>query len=255
MKTLTGLTATAILLLTTSIHAATSTQTVDLDGVDDLYFAGDVEVVLTQGNNNEAVVEFDEKDKDKVDISVSGSKFVIKRNSGFWDFWRHSDSVKVTVVAELENLASMEISGATKVRAGDINAEELRVKASGASEFNIGSIEAEELHIGLSGASNVALGDVAIERMSAHLSGASRIEANGTGTAQSLRIEASGASHFVAKDVVASDVSVHASGASNMTLNASDHLKVNLSGASNLRYGGAPSTDIHTSGASNISTF
>lgn len=228
---------------------------VDLSGVDELYFSGDVNVELSQGARNQATVEFNEDDQEKVEVIVKGNKFVIKRNSNFWDFWRNSDSVVVSVKAELENITLIESSGASKVVAEQITAQGLQVKASGASELHFDNLGANTLKLGLSGASSVTAGDINAQQLKADISGASRVELTGSGEVNTLKVDASGASQFRAKDIVVSEASVHGSGASNFTVNVTDQLNANLSGATNLQYGGSPRTDVHTSGASNISAL
>lgn len=242
--------------LVQSAHAADNAkETLDLSGVSKVRFSGDVKVEFTHSGKNQALVEYAEKDADKVAVRVEKNTFVIERKGGFWDFLRSQNSIEVKVSLSLNDLQHIDLSGASQWQAKRLEAEELAVKLSGASHFSVQELAVDTLHLGASGASNTWGSEWRAHDITFDLSGASAIHLDGDGQANSISLHGSGASKLRADSLHVSYAKIHLSGASESSLAVSERLQADLSGASNLRYRGQPQTKFQTSGASNISTF
>ena len=111
-------------------------------------------------------------------------------------------------------------------------APQLKLEASGASRINASSVRAEQIAVGASGASHVFLGGGA-GKLDADLSGASHLEARGL-TTRTAEVEVSGASSAELTGQEA--VSGSASGASHVKVWGNPpKLAVETSGASSVK--------------------
>jgi hypothetical protein len=183
------------------------------------------EVVLTQGNKNEVIVEADDNIMDQIDVSVKSNKLVVKTNGNI----RNPKKMKLYIT--FQSVEAMNFSGASKASATT-------------------PIKANQLKIDLSGASKLDL-EINTSSLSLDLSGASRCELKGS--ADEFKIDTSGASRIGAFGLQTKTTKVSASGASKIEVSVSHNLSVSASGASNIQYKGAGSiSNISTSGASNV---
>lgn len=192
------------------------------------------DVFISQGDEEIVAVSASEE-KYKADIKVEVVNGVLKirfeKEGKFWKGW-NSEKVRLRAYIGVKNLDKLSASGACDIRVrGTLNADNLTVNLSGASDLKEGNINAkkldadisgasamnisgaaQELHVEASGASDFKGFDFSVDYCDAHAAGASRINIT-----------------------VNKELSAHASGASDVHYKGNGLIKdIKTSGASNV---------------------
>jgi hypothetical protein len=193
------------------------------------------DVFISQGNEEVVAVSASEE-KYKADIKVEVKDGVLRirfeKEGMFWKGW-NTDKVKLRAYISFKNIDKLTASGACDVRIqGSVKADNLTVNLSGASDLKEGNINAKtlnadlsgasamnisgsagELHVEASGASDFKGFDFSVDSCDAHATGASRINIT---VNKVLSARASGASDVHYKgDGLIKDIKT--SGASNVS--------------------------------------
>ena len=189
-----------------------------------LEVSGAFDVILTQGDKCEVVIEADADVIDNVITSVSGSKLEISvKNCP-----NHVDVL--TAYLTFKNLEDIELSGAVELKTETrLKTDKLFLDVSGATETEL-MLEVNSFESDCSGASEMTL----------------------SGFAQSVDMDISGASEVDALELEATDFDLEVSGASEARVYVKNELRVESSGASEVRYKGSPKVYSESSGASTI---
>ena len=136
-----------------------------------------------------------------------------------------------------EKNCEIELSGASKVRLGEVNANVLDLNMSGASELVLaGSYDI--IKTDLSGATKTFLSSGSAKKVEVEISGASKL--NLSGKAEVANLEVSGASHFEGSEFQAKEAVVEISGAAKAQINVQKRVSGEVSGASSFTYTGNP---------------
>ncbi|MBP5390739.1 MAG: DUF2807 domain-containing protein [Bacteroidales bacterium] len=135
-----------------------------------------------------------------------------------------------------EKQCKIDLSGASKVRLGKLNADKLLIDASGASEL-VTAGGSNSLVIDASGAAKLFL-TVSASKLNADLSGASKVDIKGS--ADETVLDCSGASNFEGEAFQTKTCTVDLSGASKTLIGVKKAIKGEVSGASTLIYIGDP---------------
>ena len=157
-----------------------------------------------------------------VEIEINGMMFTYMDLSG-------------AVVCKMGNVnceekASYNLSGASILNAGIVNANSITVELSGASQFNVEELISNDCKIGASGAS----------------------QTNAKGTIKNANIVLSGASMFKSFDCIIDTLSANLSGASQLSATVTKSITGSASGASMILYDGNATETVEVSGASQI---
>lgn len=239
---------------------------------------------VTEGRSGKVTVVYDDMIETFLDLEIiyrDGtlrlSRTIRDRKSekkfGAWA--SRSDSKRVDVYLEMDNIRSIsisgaahiafegtfkandldiDISGASSLKALQINGKSMEVDCSGASKVSVSGNFSKEVGIEVSGASKLAYsGDS--ETLEADMSGASSFKCEGNystaditcsgasnaelaGNVGNVEYECSGASGIDAKDFIARTVSVELTGACKADVHASDDIYYNVSRSSKVTYYG-----------------
>ena len=192
------------------------------------------DVFISQGDEEIVAVSASEE-KYKPDIKVEVDNGVLKirfdKEGKFWKGW-NSEKLRLRAYISVKNIDKITASGACDIRVqGSLNCDDLTVNLSGASDLKEGNIKAkkldadlsgasamnitgsaEDLHVEASGASDFKGFDFSVDYCDAHANGASRISIT-----------------------VNKELSAHASGASDVHYKGGGLIKeIKTSGASNV---------------------
>ncbi|GJM30914.1 MAG: hypothetical protein DHS20C17_35490 [Cyclobacteriaceae bacterium] len=189
---------------------------------------GAFNVVLNQSGKHQVVIEAEDDIIEKVRTEVKGSVLHIDMK---WD-WSWGDNHEVTIYIDFDQLESLEVSGASEVKAEtSIRADDLDIRVSGAGDMTL-EIDSESLEVVVSGA-----GDLDI-----------------SGTTKTQNVRLSGAGDYKAQNLKSRYTQAKASGAGSAVVFASEEIDAYASGAGSVKYYGNPERVISdASGAGSIS--
>ena len=213
------------LLFIGAINAQTEERVVG--DFQDLKVSNDLEIVLTQGEENKlSIIGVSAEDLEKIISAIENGVLSISTKGKI----KSNDNVKVLIT--FKNLKSIEQSGTSEISSTNtIKEDDFSLKGSGASEVDL-NLEVNDLSADYSGASNIKL----------------------TGTATNFDVKLSGASDLKAAELIAKNVVVDISGASDVKVYANESISGKASGASSINVKGNPSVrNIESSGASSAS--
>lgn len=204
-----------------------------LSGFDALDFSGAFELEITQQEDYSIELEVPDYLEPYLRVSVNGHTLHI----GYRQVpvkLRKLRSERSRARIGMPHIGEVDMSGASKLMAADLNSPELEIECSGASEIQL-SGKFGKFSLSCSGASKSSL----------------------EGSADEMELECSGASRIEAVNFLAKRVDIEVSGASSATVNASESLEIECSGASRIRYKASPETRLRvsSSGASKVSEF
>ncbi|MCJ7605630.1 MAG: DUF2807 domain-containing protein [Dehalococcoidales bacterium] len=190
-------------------------------------------------------IEAGENLLDKLDVSVSGEKLIIRV-----DGWSFNFSETRKAVITMPVLEGLDLSGASRTVAnGFYSSEDFDLEVSGASNLAM-DMKTGNCEMNISGASRVT-GSLVAGDIDMEVSGASNINLDGSGS--DIKAGVSGASRIDMDGFRVEDADVDLSGASSGSLDIYGTLDATLSGASRLTYSGEPSLGrIETSGGSSV---
>ncbi|MBL4594764.1 MAG: DUF2807 domain-containing protein [Flavobacteriales bacterium] len=215
----------SLLMLTNAFAQVEENRTVEDFQV--LNVSNALEVVLTQGETNEVIIEgATPEDIAKVKTEVKDGKLILYTKGK--TKWKANIKVLIT----FKDLQRIEQSGASEISTTNaIRTEDFSIKGSGAIEADL-ELEVNRLSIDFSGASDIKL----------------------SGTAESFDLTLSGASDLKASGFKAKNVKVDISGASDVRVYAEESITGKASGASTINVQGNPSErNIETTIASSSS--
>lgn len=184
------------------------TETRDLPKFTAVDFGGAIEMEIVAQKTQSVEIETDDNILPLITTEVKGGTLYISNQQRInW----HS---KVKVRISVEDLDSLDISGASKTVATNIKSDNFKVSVSGASKVKLEG-EASSFNADASGASRIDADNLKAAKVDAHASGASKISVF---AAESIRADASGASGITYSGNPKS-VSKHSSGASSVSSN------------------------------------
>ncbi len=184
------------------------TETRDLPKFTAIDFGGAIEMEVTAGKAQSVEIETDDNILPLITTEVKGDTLYISSQKRY----RNSKSVRVRI--NLEELNSLEVSGASKAVATDVRSDNFKVNVSGASKVKLAG-EGASLTADASGASRVEAENFKAVKVAAHASGASRVLVFASET---VKADASGASN-VTYSGNPKNVTKHSSGASSISSN------------------------------------
>jgi Putative auto-transporter adhesin, head GIN domain len=192
------------------------------------------DVFISQGDEEVVAVSASEE-KYKADIKVEVRDGILRirfeKEGKFWKGW-NTDKVKLRAYISFKNIDKLTASGACDIRIqGSIKADNLTVNLSGASDLKEGNINAKKLNADISGASSMNISGSA---------GELHVEANGASDFKGFDFSvdycdahATGASRI--NITVNKELSARASGASDVHYKGDGLIKdIKTSGASNV---------------------
>lgn len=271
------LTLTVVVLALFNAGAEEKTRTFSFGDIESLDVNFCYQVHVTKGNSGSVKVVYDSAYEGfiVVDYNSNTRSLEISNDKKMPRKLTTGRLPQIHVYLEMDEIASLEISGAASVTfAGEYKGEDIRVELSGASKLNDLTIKGESLRLTCSGASNGSIagrfaGNIDIDlsgasrlncncngrEFSAEVSGASRLEFAGEydtadvrcsgasssrmeGSAKDAEFECSGASKIEAKKFITRNLRTDLSGASRAEVHATTSLVYSISKACKIVYYG-----------------
>jgi hypothetical protein len=196
------------------------------------------ELVITQGEQESLTIEAHPDVIPKIKTEVREGKLVIKIGGTWMDKLGHALSTSLTrqwikYNLTVKKLTGLEIAGAVRVNASDIQTDRLALKLSGAGHVKIKALSAEVLEVDSPGAGAI----------------------NISGKVREQRIAMSGAGSYKAPKLESQHASVDIRGAGQATVWAAEDLDVTISGLGSVEYYGTPTLKKSVSGLGTVTSL
>lgn len=189
----------------------------------DLNGAG--ELIITQGNKESVTIEAPDNYMSNIKTSISNNKLSI----GFTNnMLMTSQSIKIYVT--VKDINSINVSGAGKINAQNLNANSLIININGAADSVLNNLNAQILNT--------------------TISGAGRMTVSGNVNQQSVQIM--GAGEYNANNLQSKIASININGGGKATVKVSDTLNAIINGAGQISYIGSPKITQQINGAGQI---
>ncbi len=125
-----------------------------------------------------------------------------------------------------------------------------RVAVSGAGKVEATGLTADDLELTVSGSADIAVDGLAVRALLARVSGRGTFRL--TGRAEQVRLRISGAGDVEAGELASDEAEVRISGQGNVTVRVARALDVRISGLGNVRYHGDPAVTQQISGSGTV---
>ncbi|WP_422358649.1 head GIN domain-containing protein [Reichenbachiella sp.] len=205
-----------MLLSTTMIGVAQEKETRKFDDFSSIEVGEAIELIITQGDKNEAVVEVDDIDLDDVITEIRGSELNIERKNS--------------------NRNNSNNRGEVVVRLTYKNIDEISV-SSAASVFSKSKIKTDDFEVNASSAGRIEL-DLDVSDLEVNVSSAGSIELSGT--CASLDLDASSAGKFEGYDLMCGAIKADVSSGGSGEVSVKERLEVDAGTGGSLYYKGDP---------------
>jgi len=204
-------------------------ETREVSNFDKVELSGVGTIYITQGDEEALEIEAEDNLLRYIKSSVRGSTLVIGFEDDQWtQVIQPTEPIKYFLT--LKDITKIELSGAGRVIAEQIETTELRIVSSGAGDIQIDNLSADDLIVDLSGAGNCEIG----------------------GQVTDQQITISGAGNYSAESLETEATSIQVSGMGSSEVWANDALNIEISGAGNVKYYGSPHVSQEISGVGNI---
>ncbi len=205
-----------ILLSMTMVGVAQEKETRSFDSFSSIEVGEAIELIITQGNKNEAVVEVDDIELDDVITEIRGSELNIERKNSN----RNNSNNRGEVVVRLtyKNIDEISVSSAASVYSkSNIKAKGFEVNASSAGRIEL-ELDVTDLEVNVSSAGSVEL----------------------SGSCASLDLDASSAGKFEGYDLMCGAIKADVSSGGSGEVSVKDRLEVDAGTGGSLYYKGDP---------------
>ena len=191
-------------------------QVVALEGVGTL--------VIEQGETESLTIDAEPKVLERIATEVRDGRLTIRPDRSF------ETREPITYFLTAKQLNGIELAGAGRVEAAQLNSDQFRIDGSGAGGVVIDNLTANTLDVTAAG----------------------NVQAELAGTVDSQSVAVSDAATYAAADLASRLASVTASGASHATVNVSESLDAHVSGAARVEYIGDPAVTEDVSAAGRL---
>ena len=190
-----------------------STRTYDFTNFDGLTVAGQWQVTIERGDSWRVAVDLPAELVDNVRVEQDGGRLSVRSDGTVWFGGFDDDARSLKATITMPALASMELSGASRVRFSGFEGERLSLTSSGAAEVRGATGRYDTLELVMSGAGNIDLDGLLVTNANIQTSGAGNLKLNMAGG--KLTGSMSGAGNLEYRGTV-SEQSVAASGIVNI---------------------------------------
>jgi hypothetical protein len=196
------------------------------------------ELVIMQGERESLTIEADADILPQIKTEVKNGTLDIRIGGSWMDKLGHALSTSFTrqwikYNLTVKKLTGLEIAGAIRVNASDLETDRLALKLSGAGQVNIQALSAEVLEVDSPGAGAINIG----------------------GKVEEQRIVISGAGSYKAPKLESKRASVDLRGAGHATVWAVENLDVAIRGLGNVEYYGTPTVKKNISGLGTVTSL
>ena len=209
-----------------------------------------MQVVLTQGDQEQLVLEGDDNILPEVETVVRGGTLTVhfRRNLGGL---RLRLSRPVIVHLQMETIRGITISGGGSLETDRIETDRVEMEFSGGSRATIGELQAGIATLNASGGGQIDIDNLTVDTLNVVVSGGSRMTV-GEGVATAQRVVVSGGGRYLASGLQSETATLEVSGGSDAEVWVTEALNVQASGGSQVEYRGNPSIEQELSGGSDL---
>jgi hypothetical protein len=214
------------------------TESREVSNFDRVYLRDYGELVITQGEQESLTIETHPDILPQIKTEARDGELVIKIGGSWLDKLGHALSTSLTrqwikYDLTVKKLTGLEIAGAVRVNASDLETDRLALKLGGAGQVNIEALSAEVLEVDLPGAGAI----------------------NISGKVGEQRIAISGAGSYSAPKLESRRASVDLRGAGQATVWAVEDLDVAIRGLGSVEYYGTPTVKKSVSGLGSVTSL
>lgn len=200
------------------------TQTLDLDNFSEISLDIDADIFLTQGDEQEVIVEGKQNIIDELNLDVSSGEWRVKGDRCL----KHLGNMKIFIT--IPNIEALSIHGSGDIRSENVLvSNHLNLSVSGSGDFDL-AVDAESIDCNVSGS-----GDIYME-----------------GATSDFNYKLSGSGDLNAFDLETHMMDVKISGSGDADVWVLDYLKVRIAGSGDIHYKGHPELDINISGSGHV---
>ena len=186
--------------------------------------SGSGDIIITQGNKEELVVEAEKSMLPKISTEVVNGTLSLSMKSGMFHFGKDPKIIYHLTIKQLNKIA---LVGSGDIRAASLNADKLDIATSGSGDVRIDSLAAQEIKVRISGSSAVKL----------------------AGKVMSQSIKISGSGDYGAPDLRSGTASIGIAGSGDATLWATNALSISIAGSGDVKYYGQPKVSQSVAGS------
>ena len=200
-------------------------ETKNVSGFNKVALNGTGNLIINQGNAESLTVEAEDNVVSNIKTEVNNNQLNIK-----FENLVVVPTKPVNYYLTVQNINSINISGAGKVQSNNLNSNNLNIEINGAGSGNITNLTASTLTIKINGAGKM----------------------DTTGNVNDQTINISGAGEYAAKDLMSKNSNISVDGAGKATVRVSDQLNAMINGAGAIYYIGNPQVTRQVNGAGSI---
>ncbi|NRB48948.1 MAG: DUF2807 domain-containing protein [Saprospiraceae bacterium] len=199
-------------------------QTLNLDDFSGIELSLPIEVILTQGDVQQVVVQGKQNIIDELERDVRNGVWDIETRDCVRDIGNMKIFITIPEIDELSIAGSGEIFGDNIFIVNDV---ELEISGSGNMDL---AMEGDDFQATITGSGNIKM----------------------EGVADELDLKITGSGDIAAFDMDALRARVEITGSGNAEVRVQDELDVKISGSGDVRYKGTPSLDVSISGSGRV---
>lgn len=185
---------------------------------------GDMDVIISQGNNNSVVVQGDSNLIPNISTTVAANQLKISNNNPITG--GKSVKVYITVV----DLDTIENGGSGSISGDNLNLKNLNLFITGSGSINMENLVANNIKVVNSGSGILTLG----------------------GNVKNEDVTISGSGQYNSKDLQGSDATVEIDGSGSATMNVINQLKIIINGSGQISYLGNPNIQQQVTGSGSV---
>ena len=189
-------------------------------------------VILTQGDHEELIIEADSEIRQRIRTEVREETLFINFDFGWQDLFGLSFIGRgpIRFLITMKDIQALKLSCAGNIEAKSIKSEKLELSLSGAGCLSVDALACKELNCMLSGAGNISA----------------------SGSTETAQIQLSGAGSFHGDSLEIADAKVIVSGAGSAKLKVTKKLDGSISGVGSVDYTGTPEVTSRVSGMGSV---
>jgi hypothetical protein len=214
--------------LSCSFASETIRQTRDVSSFTEIQLSIHAMLFLTQGDNQEIIIEAEEDDLQIIETEVSNGKLNIKCSER-----KNKLNGYPKVFITIPEIDGVIISGSGKVIAEE-------------------KIVSDNIYTKISGSGNIKFADLTATSIIVHISGSGNIDIGGNNPTGDVDIKISGSGNISMETIKAEKADIHISGSGNCKVNVSEELDAKISGSGDVFYLGKPAINASVSGSGKI---
>lgn len=184
---------------------------------------------LTQGAENEVIIEAGEDILEKIETEVDGSKLYIKFEK--WYNYKGLESINVYITAK-------EIEGLALAGSGDIIARS--------------AIKTEGIDFNVSGSGTILINDLTTKEVTAMITGSGDIKIQGKNEAKEVDVTVTGSGDFESKNIEFYEAELTITGSGSIYTFVTGELEAVITGSGKIYYKGQPLVNANITGSGKI---